>query len=257
MRPLLITLQSLIDVSIFGTIIYFMVGFVRSASNFFIYLMVLFVFSLAMNSTFSIFTSIAKSKTAVQAMSACVLLFLILFSGFIVNPDVIPSYWIWVYWWNPLAWTYRAILVNEFRSQEYDIQFGESGKTEGELILESQGLVEPGGEAFGREWIGYNFAYQLGYLLFCLILTTLGLTFVRADGDDFGFGTSRDSVDSKVAEEEKTVEDIVLAITPVTLTFKGVNYDVNASTGKEKLRLLNDVNGIFEAKKMIALMGSR
>ena len=104
------------DVLIFGSIIYWMVGFVAKATNFFIFIAVLFVFSIVMNQMLSIFAAVSKTKTAVQGLSACVLLFLVLFSGFIVNPDVIPSYYVWIYWWNPLAWTYRALVINQFQS---------------------------------------------------------------------------------------------------------------------------------------------
>lgn len=43
----------------------------------------------------------------------------------------------------------------------------------------------------------------------------------------------------------------------ITLTFKNVNYIVEASTTKDKLHLLKGISGYFAAGKMTALMGSR
>ena len=43
---------------------------------------------------------------------------------------------------------------------------------------------------------------------------------------------------------------------PVDLSFEDLCYEVTASTSKDKLRLLNEVSGVFKAGRMCALMGS-
>jgi hypothetical protein len=43
----------------------------------------------------------------------------------------------------------------------------------------------------------------------------------------------------------------------ITLTFKDINYIVDASTTSDKLHLLNGINGYFAGGTMTALMGSR
>ena len=55
------------------------------------------------------------------------------------------------------------------------------------------------------------------------------------------------------AENADVVE---IPFKPVTLTFTDICYDVKASKGKDTIRLLNNVNGIFQAGRMCALMGS-
>jgi ABC-2 type transporter len=85
----------------FATILYYMVGLAdrESAANFFIYLSLLFVFALLMNQQLAVFASFA-SAGGLNAYGACIVLLLILFSGFIVVPDTIPMYYSWIYWWN-------------------------------------------------------------------------------------------------------------------------------------------------------------
>jgi hypothetical protein len=75
--------QTFIDIMIFGSIIYWMVGLAPSGHLFFIYIAILFIFSLVMNQTLSIFAAISKTKTGVQGAGSCVLLMLILTCGFI------------------------------------------------------------------------------------------------------------------------------------------------------------------------------
>lgn len=51
---------------------------------------------------------------------------------------------------------------------------------------------------------------------------------------------------------ESPLEDSFI---PVDLSFKDLCYDVKSSKGSEKLRLLNNVSGVFSAGRMCALMG--
>jgi hypothetical protein len=85
----------------FATILYFMVGLAgrESASNFFIYLSLLFVFALLMNQQLAVFASFA-TPGALNAFSSCIVLLLILFGGFIIVPNTIPIGYSFIYWWN-------------------------------------------------------------------------------------------------------------------------------------------------------------
>ena len=241
---------------IFGTIIYWMVGFAAAPTNYFLFIAILFVFSAVMNQMLNIFAAFARTKTTVQGLSAFVLLVLILFSGFIINPDVIPSYYIWIYWWNPLAWTYRALLVNEFQSSGFDYVVLGSNNTEGGLALLSQGFGDSNGNALGREWIVYNFAYLLPLFAFCVIINALAYMNARVDQDEMR-GKSVSSAAETAIDGDIGDDEVVIAVKPINLTFENICYDVLASNGKETLRLLQNVSGVFASKKMVALMGSR
>jgi len=244
--------QSLCDVLIFGTICYFMVGLTTAASNYFIFIATLFVFSFVMNQQLAIFTAVAENKSGVQAdASSVILLFFVVVCGFLVVPEVIPNYYTWIYWWNPLAWAYRALLVNEFSSSDYDAIYPASGQREGDVILVAGGMIYKG-SAFAMEWIGYAFAYLVPYAILCTMVQSLCVEYVRVEP------RASPSPPEGDAEEEGngSTDEVEIPFTPVTLTFTDVCYDVKASKGKDTIRLLNDVNGIFEAGRMCALMGS-
>ena len=263
-------LQSLIDVLIFGTICYFMVGLENAATNYFIFIALLFVFSIVMNQQISIFTAICSSKGSVQAASSGILFFNLVFSGFIVPPSEIPNYYSWLYWWVPLSWTYRALLVNEFWSPSYDIIGNNAtNQTEGEEALYSGGMVHKG-EPFGTEWIGYAFAYQVPYILLCTFVTGACLKYVRVEpksspmvpekSPELGQDNQKteNALGSEVGHAEAGIDngEIAIPFIPVTLSFADICYDVKASKGKETIRLLNNVYGMFESGRMCALMGS-
>jgi len=236
--------QTVMDVFTFGTILFFMVGLGgRQADNFFIFIAILITFAIMMDSQLAVFAAFA-SPGQLQVYSSCILLLFILFGGFIVAPDAIPDYYYyWLYWWNPYAWAYRALVVNEFRSGDYDDENPDQ-------ILTNLGFTW-NGEPFSRDWVGYGFAYMGGYFVLCVIGTALGLTYAR--------NTCKAVPEIKVeSTEEETEEDderIEIPFKPVDLSFQDVCYDVKASTSKEMLQLLKKVNGVFRAGRMCALMG--
>ena len=247
--------QAFTDVMIFGTIIYWMVGLAATAHNFFTFIAILFVFSVTMNQMLTVITTFAKTKTEAQGYSAVILLFLVLFCGFIVNPDVIPKYYIWIYWWNPLAWSYRALLVNEFQSSEYDTPAPGSGIRTGDVILVAVGFTDSNGNAFQQEWVAYNFIYLLGQILLCLGMSGITLQYNRVSPEGAVFLRPTDEVSIHTNTDESQ-EQIDLPFVPLNLTFQDVCYDVKASSGGDTLRLLTNVSGVFEAGRMCALMGS-
>jgi len=280
-RTLSLIPQSIMDCIMFGTMIYWMVGLVTSVSAFFTFLAILVVFTLVMNTMLGIFATISPTRATVQAISAFILLLHVLFCGFIVSPNIIPNYYIWLYWWNPLAWAYRALLVNEFRSEKYNYylsdlptQFGNA--TYGEIILHSKGFYYNGG-TYGQEWVGYSFAYLIPFIIFCLFVSTLCLKYVRvekASGDGVKAVKSLKQENTLNEEEEESHgeemsteidnfkqngtrrKSINLPFVPVDLSFEKICYTVKASTSGEQLKLLNEVSGVLQSRRMCALMGS-
>lgn len=135
----------------------------------------------------------------------------------------------------------RSLIVLEFRSSRWE---------DPDAILTTLGFVTPDGEPFGSEWIGYGFSLMVPYFFVCCVLTALALTFVQNEGESI----PEPKVSSHSAES-KNDDRIEISFKPVNLSFQDICYEVNASTKKEKLMLLNRVNGILRSGRMCALMG--
>ena len=250
--------QTLMDTFTFATILYWMVGLAKSAANFFIFIAILLTFTVLMNQLLSALGTISPTKSVLQGLSAVILLFLMLFCGFIIAPDNIPNYYSWLYWWNPLAWAYRALVVNEFLSSRWDspVDGDDSGMTVGQQVLESNGFLLPNGEVFGQDWVLWGFIYMIGFFVIHILLSGLGLRRVRFEsGQSMSPNGSGDANADREGDKEEE-EEFDLPFIPVDLTFKDLCYEVTASTGKDKLMLLNNVYGRMEPGRMCALMGS-
>lgn len=107
--------SSLQDTLIFGSLIYWLAGLAPSAGSYLIFLLLLLVYAFTCSLLFSIFSAIIRDKSSAQAAMAITMAGLILFSGYTVQPNVIPSYYIWIYWINMLAWIIRGAIINEYQ----------------------------------------------------------------------------------------------------------------------------------------------
>lgn len=142
----------------------------------------------------------------------------------------------------------RALAVNEFDSGGYD-NLTPSGLTEGETLLTRFGFVNKG-EPFGYEWVWWGFLFSLAWAVVAILGSSFFLDRVR-----FVTGASL-VTDKGSVQEEVAAEEVEIPFQRVDLTFKDIHYTVTASTSKEKLELLKGIDGIVEAGKMTALMGS-
>ena len=236
--------QMIIDVVIFGTFVYWMVGFV--AGGFILYLVLFFSFNFVMGQMSGLLAAIGPNKNVVQAGGALLLLLNTLFCGFIVAPTVIPPYYIWLYWSMPLAWVYRALLLNEYTSSNYDGGLGSE-------ILESNGFMHHG-EPFGREWIGYCFAYLIPFVIICMLSSIIWLHYHRVEPKKSKFCVP-ESMELRTEDKITTMSTESSSFTPVTMTFNNLSYQVKSSVGEEEITLLNNISGLFYPGRMCALMG--
>jgi hypothetical protein len=87
--------SALIDSFLYGTIVYFFVGLAHndgaSVVNYIVFALLLFVLSLTAGLFFSMYSAAVGNINIAQAAMAVSTVFLILFSGFTVQPDVIPE----------------------------------------------------------------------------------------------------------------------------------------------------------------------
>jgi ABC-2 type transporter len=78
-----------------GSMIFFMIGLAvndgASVGNYFIFVLLLFTVSLTSGLFFSMFSAIVQTIAIAQACMAVTAVLFILFSGFTVQPDVIPK----------------------------------------------------------------------------------------------------------------------------------------------------------------------
>jgi len=180
-----------------------------------------------------------------------------LFSGYVVQPEVIPPYLIWIYWSNYFAWILRAFFVNEYLSGKYDASAQLPGRTEGEATLVKYGFTLPNGEPVTFAWTWWAILFSLA----CIILSLVGTTtcfqhFCFADsGQPLTSRKNRDDINADCVHSPVPGD---IPFVPVTMTFKDVSYSIPSQTSsrsspEERLEILHGIDGIVKAGRMTAL----
>ena len=287
-----------------------MAGFTVSASNYFVFLLLTLLAAFTCGLMFSVFSATIKGikhsisliyldsncpnsifplliqdRPTAQAAMSIALVVMVLFSGFTVQPNVIPDYYIWIYWMNMFAWVIRcvqemghvyfiisdmayktlfisylillmrqsAVAINEYQSDEYNEVISEDGTTEGEMILSIFGFTL-NGEPFEYVWVWWTVMFCIGLCIASIMSSVWCLNHVR-------YTTGKAAGRAVIKEEKKKnnmkgSQKVTLPVRGATLTFEDIHYTVTASTSKDKLHLLKGVSGYFASGKMTALMGS-
>jgi ABC-type multidrug transport system ATPase subunit len=234
------------DAFIYGSLIYWMSGFAATAENYILFIILTLLCAFTCGLMFSIFSATIRDRPSAQAAMSIAIVIMVLFSGFTVQPDVIPPYYIWIYWMNLFSWVIRGVIINEYQSGEHD---------DGDIILERFGFTFDG-EPFEFVWVYYTIAFCLGLCMLSCFASVWALDNIRfATGGSLGGSVADTPEDATDVNGSKTV-GVTLEAKGATLTFKDVHYTVTSSITNEKLHLLKGVSGFFPAGKMTALMGS-
>jgi ABC-type multidrug transport system ATPase subunit len=179
------SMETALEVVAFVPAVYFLVGFDYTASSFLTFLVILIGLNLAMTSIFKMFAALLPSFDTAQSIAGLVLILLVLFCGFLIQENSIPDVLIFIYWLNPLAWAFRAVAVNEFRSPSYDVcsvpnvpagQPCPSGLTLSEQIFLTYDLRSD----VSWIWTGLAFVYIFWFVM--TVLTGVVLSNVRYHG---------------------------------------------------------------------------
>ena len=110
------------DVFCFGTAMYWMCGLAPHLENYLIFLAVSITFGICMNTIMSMFPFVTPKEDTGIVMAALFLILSVVSSGALSTESMIPLMWRWMMWVNPLAWSYRALAINEYHTDEYDEQ---------------------------------------------------------------------------------------------------------------------------------------
>ncbi|KAK4198661.1 putative ABC transporter [Triangularia verruculosa] len=107
----------LFQVFIFAIVQYFMVGLTMTAGGWFTYWIVVFATSMCMTACFRMIGAAFSNFDAASKISGLAVKLLVMYTGYmIVRPKMHPWFG-WIFWLNPLAYAFDALLSNEFKGR--------------------------------------------------------------------------------------------------------------------------------------------
>ncbi|RLN26531.1 hypothetical protein BBI17_009602, partial [Phytophthora kernoviae] len=258
---------------VFGSIVYWMCGYVSTFESFLLFELMLFLTNLTFAAWFFFLSSISPDLNVANPISMVSILFFVLFAGFVITKDQIPDYLIWIYWINPMAWGIRALAVNQYTDSSFDTCVYNSidycanyGMTMGEYSLTT---FEVPTEKF---WLWYGMIFMAVAYVFFMFLSYITLEYHRFESpSNVVLDTeSKDGVTDdynlvKTPRNSLTGGEAVLSVAPVsdkhfipvTVAFKDLWYSVpDPVNPKDTIDLLKGISGYALPGTITALMGS-
>ncbi|KAL2477702.1 ABC transporter G family member 37 [Forsythia ovata] len=258
---------SLLEAIVWTSLTYYTIGYSPEVGRFFCQMILLFALHLTSISMFRFLASVCRSVVASTTAGSLSILFLLLFSGFLIPRSSMPSWLKWAFWVSSLSYGEIGLAVNEFLGPRWKKEL--SGDTPvGRETLESRGLSF-GGHFF---WVslgalfGFTILFNIGFILALSFLKPSGSRAIISSEKLSQLQGSEESVSKAHTEEQSknspSTNRMVLPFEPLTIVFQDVQYYVETPMAmkehgftQKKLRLLCDITGSFRPGVLTALMG--
>lgn len=243
----------------FSIISYFMIGFSRTATQFFIYFAASLLDHYAAVFFATLSTSISRDFAIASLISNLFFTVQFMACGFFVNSAHLPVYVRWTRWVAYLYYSYTAVINNQFQNYFGDCPYGNDPSVPECLSYSGEYAVKSMG--FRTNWIaaplGILTAWAVSfYLLAAIVLyyfpvkmtmaqqkslrtSSSELKPIKTEGNEFFNAT----VASRVTVD---IKDLKLSISK----FDFLNYG-----RMNKINILNDVNATFVPGKINAILG--
>lgn len=282
----------LIQISHFSLVLYFMVGLKHDAGAFFTYWALLFATTMAMTALFRAIGASFSTFDGASKVSGFMIAALIMYNGYMIQKPLMHPWFVWIYWIDPLAYGFSAILANEFKGQilpciannlvpngpgytdlTYQACTGVGGALPGATFVTGEQYINS--LSYSEHNIWRNFGILWAWWALFVAITILATSGWKASGGKSGFLLiPREKVKSNLhnlvedeeslpVEEKKVVDSGSSDNTKVNeqlvrntsvFTWKNLTYTVKTPSGDRVL--LDNVQGWVKPGMLGALMGS-
>ena len=107
-----------IQVVIFDIVVYFMANLQRTASQFFISLLILWVLTMTMYAFFRAIGALVSSLDVATRITGVAIQALVVYTGYLIPPGSMHPWFKWLIYINPVAYGFEALMANEFDGLE-------------------------------------------------------------------------------------------------------------------------------------------
>ncbi|KAK9026870.1 hypothetical protein V6N11_066729 [Hibiscus sabdariffa] len=269
---------SVFEVAIWVAITYYVIGYDPNIRRMLKQYLILVISGQMSYSLFRCIAALSRDHIVSNTAGCLALMWLLVFSGFILSRENMHKWLIWGYWTSPLMYVQTAISVNEFLGQAWNRPLNGTNETLGVAVLRARGVFT------SSDWYWIGVIALVGFILLFNGVSALAFAYLDEYGKsqaaflseesakednvqtDKGNGTLLNKTNSKTkkASRIRSYQDkgMLLPFVPHTVTFDNITYSVDMPTGMkaqgvldDRLVLLNGVSGAFRPGVLTALMG--
>ncbi|KAL8527695.1 hypothetical protein ACS0TY_005512 [Phlomoides rotata] len=258
---------SFLQALLWTSLTYFVIGYTPVVGRFFRQLVLLFAVHMASISMFRFLASVFRTVVAATTAGSLAILFVMLFSGFMIPRPSMPVWLKWAFWLSPLSYGEIGLSSNEFLAPRWQKEVV-GNTTLGHQTLANRGL-NFGGNLF---WVSVGALFGLALLFnigFILALTYLKPSTSRPiiSSDQLSKIQASNKTDAQEHSEASHsitahTDRMVLPFGPLSIVFQDVQYYVETPVAmkehgftEKRIQLLRDITAAFRPGVLTALMG--
>ncbi|KAG2218415.1 hypothetical protein INT45_013159 [Circinella minor] len=271
------------QVLLWQIITYFLMGLYLDAGRFFTYFLALLTMCLSMSGFFRFFGLLTNNFMKANLIACVMFIYAFLYMGYFIYYSAMHRWFFWIHWIYPLAYGFKALLINEMHGQVYPcndlgsaIPYGPGYDDWAHKICSMSG-GKPGqsfvlGDDYMRDLLGIepNWLWSVNIVMLIVwFLFFTGINILLIEKYELGSGGSLTKLylpgkapKPRTPEEEKARLERQLQVTEkmdqisagTTFSWQHINYTVPVKGGS--YQILNDVSGIVKPGHLTALMGS-
>ncbi|KAF4342638.1 ATPase [Fusarium beomiforme] len=107
----------LLQVTTFSVVEYFLVGLTATAGHFFTFWILLISVTICITALFRAIGAAFSNFDAASKASGFVITATIMYSGYLIQKPLMHDWFVWLFWINPIAYGFDALLSNEFHDK--------------------------------------------------------------------------------------------------------------------------------------------
>ncbi|KAL6232486.1 hypothetical protein BDW75DRAFT_247119 [Aspergillus navahoensis] len=272
----------------FSLILYFMTGLTMSAGHFFTYWIMLFASTMCLTAMFRAIGAMFRTFDGASKISGFLVTALVIYTGYMIHKPQMHPWLGWIFWINPLAYGFEALLATEFHQKRIDCVAanlipsgpeytnrdhmacsGVAGALRGATSVTGEQYLDALSYSHSHVWRNFGILWAWWALF---VAVTIVFTIQWTDGstgssmllpyekrkhyrtaeDEESLQNSSSGVDQ--SSEKNAMNDMNLVRNTSIFTWQNLSYTVKVPTGERVL--LNNIYGWVEPGSLTALMGS-
>lgn len=180
-----------VQVVIFDVVVYFMANLQRTASQFFISLLFLWIITMTMYAFFRAIGALVGSLDIATRITGVAIQALVVYTGYLIPPSKMHPWFSWLRWINPIQYGFEGLLTNEFYNleiqctppyivpqipgaQEQYQSCALQGNTPGSLTVSGANYIQVAFQ-YSRSHLWRNFGIICAFFIFFVALTAFGM----------------------------------------------------------------------------------
>ncbi|XP_021275798.1 ABC transporter G family member 38 [Herrania umbratica] len=275
---------SIFEVALWVAITYYVIGFDPNVTRMLKQYLVLVMSGQMSYVLFRCIAALARDHTVANTTGCLAVMWLLMFSGFILSRENMQKWLIWGYWASPLMYVQTAISVNEFLGGAWNQALNGTKESLGMAVLKARGVFT------SAIWYWIGLIALVGFIFLFNGICTLAFAYLDQYGKSQAVFLSEESAkedtirtgegegneilldknNSKTKRASRRAvavcnyqeRGMLLPFIPLAVTFENITYSVDMPKAMksqgvldDRLVLLKGVNGAFRPGVLTALMG--